>query len=431
MMPQRRFAGSVAGWRSRIPSGALAAAIAHGLRMLVNLVVIKLIAVAIGPVGLGAIGNLISVLTFVMVFAGGGVANGVTKYVAQHRGQPRIMLRFIESALALGISVSGVVFLVSLFAAEPIAQALFGTPTLWWLAPIFGFAHFSCFLGTTTIAIANGNQRSDIFAAISIFAYVGCIPVAYLLIEQFGFAGSAMALMAMAGCTGIPALWVALRSSLLRSVKLRFHGAELRLLLRFSGMAFASAVTFPLAEILIRTALTSQLGLADTGIWQASIRLSGAILGFYTVFLATSYMPRLSAITDTRASLSFVYSSLLRTGGAFAILAFAVYFSRSLIVPLLFSAEFRPLEPLLAWQLLGDFFRVSAYVIGFLVIARARLSLHIGAEIVQYTIYAGISLAIIHSGGDLSAVVQGYAASYAIYLIVGIVWLQTWGQNLK
>lgn len=399
--------------------------------MLVNLVVIKLISVAIGPAGLGAIGNLISVLTFIMVFAGGGVANGVVKYVAQHRDQPRVMLRFIESALALGFSVSGVVFLVSLFAAEPIARALFGTATLFWLSPVLGIAHLICFLGTATIAIANGNQRSDIFAAISIIAYVGCIPVAYLLIERFGFTGSAMALMAMTGCTGIPALWVALRSPLRRAVKLRFHRTEMHMLLRFSVMAFASAAAFPLAEILIRTALTSKLGLVDAGIWQASIRLSGAILGFYTVFLATSYMPRLSALTDPKASLRFVHVSLLRTAGAFAILALGVYLSRSLVVPLLFSKEFRTLEPLLAWQLLGDLFRVSAYVVAFFFIARAQLWLHIGAEIVQYTIYACVSLAIVHSGGDLSAVVQGYAISYAIYLTIGITWLHTRGLQLK
>lgn len=417
--------------RGALSAGAVAAAIAHGLRMAVNLVVIKLIAVAIGPAGLGAIGNLLSVLSVVMVFAGGGIANGIVKYVAEHRGRTPSALRFVEAALALGIGASALVLLACCLAARPMALFLFGNGSLWWLSIALGITHFFCFIGTAVIAIANGSDRSDVFAGISIVAYLGTIPVAYALVAALGFSGAALALMCMAASTGLPAGWILLRSPLRRLLRIRFRRPETLLLLRFSAMTLVSAVSFPVTEILIRQAIVPRLGLDDAGLWQAALRLSGAILGFYTVFLATSYMPRLSSEPDPRVAQRIVLRSIVRVGFVFAVIALLVYGARSIVVPLLFSPEFAALEGVLAWQLLGDLMRVCAYVIGFLVIARAHLSLHIGAEVLQYAIYGGITLSVLAAGGDLTAVVQAYAASYAIYFLVGLIWLGIAGKRLR
>lgn len=415
---------------SRLPMSAAAAAIAHGLRMGVNLLIIKMIAVYLGPSGLGAIGNLMSVLSFMMVFAGGGIANGITKYVAEYQGRSRSTLRLYETAFALGFAISAMVLVICILAARSISVALFQTTELWWLSIALGFTHFACFLGNATIAIINGRRRADLFAAVSIIAYLGAIPVAYLLVHTFGFSGAALALMTMASCTAVPSLWLLIRSPARLFVRFRLHQPEARKLLRFSVMTFTSAVTFPLAEIIIRTAVIDSLGLTQAGIWQASIRLSGAILGFYTVYLATSYMPRLSALTG-KMMINLVLHTLLTVGGVFVVGAVAIYLLRMQIVPLLFSDAFAPLQPLLAWQLLGDLFRVCAYVIGFGVVAKARLGLHVAAEGVQYALYVMITLVVIYSGGTLADVIRAYVLSYGIYFLLALAGLAHFRMRMR
>lgn len=414
----------------RLPFEAGAAAIAHGLRMVANLVVIKMIALALGPDGLGAIGNLISVLSIVMVFAGGGIANGIAKYSAEHQGRARPMFRLIETALAIGLSVSGTVMIVCIVAAVPISKALFASADLWWLVPLLGISHFAAFIGSSTIALANGHHRADLFAAISISAYLGSIVCAWALITLFGFVGASLALMVLAGSTAVPSLWLLLRSRLKRLLSVRFHKVEAQRLLRFSAMTLASAISFPVAEIVLRNSIIATLDLTQAGLWQASIRLSGAILGFYTVYLATSYMPHVSAEPDPEKALPFILRSLLRIGSIFAVIAVGIYLLRDFVIPLLFSDEFLPLAKVLGWQLLGDTFRVGAYCIGFVVIARARLALHIGAEILQYSLFILIGLACLHLGGSLEWVLKGYALSYGIYLLIGLAWLGIWGRRL-
>jgi PST family polysaccharide transporter/antigen flippase len=428
-MPQQR-GFKTATWFHHLPFNALATASAHGLRMIASLVVLKMVSVEVGPQGLGAIGNLISFLSVVMVFAGGGIANGIIKYSAQYQTRPRSTIRLIESALALGLSVSGVVMLTCVVWAPQIAAALFSSQELWWLSPIVGFTHFFAFVGAFTIALANGHHRADLFAGISIVAYLASIASAWIFITLLGFAGAPMALMFLAGSTGIPASWLLLRTPVRRLICIRFHRHETLGLLRFSAMTLVSALSFPVVEVILRSSIAETLDLTQAGLWQASIRLSGAVLGFYTVYLATIFMPRVSVQSDSAATTQMVTVALVRVGGTFAAVALVLFLFRDLVITLLFSSDFLKLADVLGWQLLGDTLRTCSYVIGFVVIARARMSLHIGAELVQYTLFLASGLIALYVDPSLESFMKGYAISYAVYLAIGLIWFYRWGRHL-
>jgi O-antigen/teichoic acid export membrane protein len=412
-------------------SAPLAAATAHGLRMTVNLVIVKMIAVFIGPAGMGVLGHFMSLSTMVSVFAGGGIGNGITKYVAEYRSDPRQMLRFIGAATVYGLCFSALVFIASLAAAQAVSRALFGDTRYAWLLPCLGAAHLLCFIGTAVISIVNGQQRSDLFAAITISGYLGSLPIAYLLIANFGMEGAALALLLAISCTGIPALWLVVRSRLTRLVCFSIDIADAKRLARFTFMLLASATLFPLAEILIRTRIIDALGHEAAGLWQAMARLSGAYLGFFTIFLSTNYMPRLSILDDRSAIVREVRRNLLIIGVAFAGFACILYLVRESVIRLLFSAAFDGMSTLFGWQLLGDFFRVSSYVIGFLGVAKAAVKLYVAAEFVQSGLYAALSSAVLAQGGGLPQVVQAYALTYFVYLCLAVVSLVLYRRRLR
>ena len=410
-------------------SAPLAAATAHGLRMIANLVIVKMIAVLIGPAGMGVLGHFMSLSTMVSVFAGGGIGNGITKYVAEYRTDPRRMLRFIGASAVYGLIFSALVFIASVAAAQPVSRALFGDTRYAWLLPCLGGAHLLCFIGTAVISIVNGQQRADLFAIITITGYLGSLPIAYLLIAYFGLEGAALALLFVISCTGLPALWLVARSRLTRLIRLTIDAADAMRLARFTLMLLASATLFPLAEILIRNRIIDALGQEAAGLWQAMARLSGAYLGFFTVFLATNYMPRLSALDDRRSIVQEVSRNLLIVGLVFAGFASVLYPLRELVIRLLFSAAFDGMSPLFGWQLLGDLFRLGSYVIGFLGVAKAAVKLYIAAEFVQAGLYAALSSLALAHGGDLLQVLQAYALTYFLYLCMTIVGLFIYGRD--
>lgn len=418
-----RLRGAVTYDRLAAPA---AAASAHGLRMGVNLIVIKFIAVLVGPTGLGALGNLMSAATMATLFAGGGILNGITKYVAEFRECPADEKRFLGSALAYGLIVSAVVVGLTLLGRETLSRALFGHSGMAWLVPLLGVTHFLCFVGGGVIATVNGRQQPARFAMITIAGYLGVIPVAFALIRFGGVDGAAVALLAVAASTAVPAAILALRTGMLDGLRPHLNGQDGGRLFRFTCITAASAITFPVTEILIRNQITDTLGLASTGIWQALTRLSGAILGFYTVYLATSHMPRLSAIADRRLATTAVLDTLRIVGPVFAGGALLVYLLRSIIVPMLFSSAFRPMEDIIGWQLLGDMFRVCSYVVAFLGIARAALKIHVIAELTQCALYLGLTMLTLHWGWGLREVAQAYAATYAVYFGLTLVALRAY-----
>lgn len=81
--------------------------------------------------------------------------------------------------------------------------------------------------------------------------------------------------------------------------------------------------------------------------------------------------------------------------------------------------------------MLGDLFRVCAYVIGFGVVAKARLGLHVAAEGVQYALYVMITLVVIYSGGTLADVIRAYVLSYGIYFLLALAGLAHFRMRMR
>ncbi len=91
-----------------------------------GLLVVKLLAVAFGPSGVGQAGNFRQLITVLGVLAGAGIFNGVTKYVAQYHQDPAQLRAVTGTASSMVLGFSTLLALVFLLAAEPISIGLFG-----------------------------------------------------------------------------------------------------------------------------------------------------------------------------------------------------------------------------------------------------------------------------------------------------------------
>jgi O-antigen/teichoic acid export membrane protein len=397
--------------------------LAHALRMFANLVVLKLVALAAGPQGLGVLGNLMSATSIISNFAGGGIGGGITKYVAEYRARPTRLLRFVRSAMVYGCIVSVLFFLLTLVWHKSLALFFFGDGRLLWLPPLLGLAQFLCFVGTAIVAVFNGAQRSDLFVKVSILAYLSVIPVAYGLIVVFGVVGASVSLLLMVSCTSLPALYYLFKLDWFRLLKFKIDKRDVVRLSAFSLMVLASALFFPLAEIFVRGLVSATLGYEQAGVWQALNKLSGAYLGFFGVFLSTQYMPKLSALIKKQEILTVVYRHLM--GGAVCFVVFAVifYLAKSFLIELLFSKSFLSMTDLVLYQLVGDFFRFMSYVIGFLGVAKAAVRLYICAELVQTGLFSSLSWLVMQHDATLLGVVQAYMLTYIAYFFITVACL--------
>ncbi len=138
------------------------------------------------------------------------------------------------------------------------------------------------------------------------------------------------------------------------------------------GAAFMiSSVIVLLGQLAIRSLVQRELGADALGQFQAAWSISVTYLGFVLGAMTTDYFPRLTAAMRDRASAVKLINEqvevalLLCAPVVLAMLAFSPW-----IIRLLYSSDFGPAVEVLRWQLLGDVLKVISWPLGFMQQAR-------------------------------------------------------------
>jgi PST family polysaccharide transporter len=129
------------------------------------------------------------------------------------------------------------------------------------------------------------------------------------------------------------------------------------------------------------------------------------------------YLPKLSELTngsDIKREIKTAYKVIIP-----CLLAglSCVYFGRFLIIQVLFSEEFYGMADLFFWQLVGDFLKISSWLIAYLMHAKAMVKFYILTEIVFSLLYVIFAFFLVQFIG-LEGVLLGYSVNYFICLIV-------------
>lgn len=383
---------------------------------------LKLIAVYLGPEGMGQIGNFMSVVTILSLIAGGGVVNGVIKYVAALRHEKKELLIFVSSVKIYSFVFSFIIALVGCLLSEKIAFYLFGDSSKYWLIIVLALAQIGFGFTNLVTGVANGLMDTRSYALIQVSGNLLVLPVAWILVSNFHFAGAALSIVLFYLSYALPAYYFYRKSVFFNRTlifgSLRANASRLSV---YTLMACIGAISVPLVEIIVRAQLISGAGLDAAGIWQGSIKLSSAYMGFFTVFLAVYFMPLIVKMEGKKEISSTVVRFIAIVMAVFLIGSSGLYLFRGIFIPLLLSSNFSALEELIQYQLIGDFFRVSSYVVGFIVIARSSLKIYIFGEVAQGLLFMGLSTFFLSQGMALKGVYMAHIIMNMIYFLVSMV----------
>ncbi|QZY94710.1 lipid III flippase WzxE [Pantoea dispersa] len=387
------------------------------VKIVAGLLVVKLLAVSFGPEGVGQAGNFRQLITVLGVLAGAGIFNGVTTYVAQFRQQPAQLRAVTGTASAMVLGFSTLLALLFLLAAEPISRALFGHAAWQNVVRIVAFLQLGIAWANLTLALLKGfrDARGNALALIagSLIGVVGYVLCWWL----GGYAGALVGLALVPALLVGPALWMLRRHREelpLRWLMPQWQPALARNLTKFTLMALMTAVTLPVAWVMMRNLLAQQQGWAQVGLWQGVTSISDAYLQFITATFSVWLLPTLARL-EHKADIAREIGRALRfVLPAVAAASFCVWLLRDVAIWLLFSPQFSAMRDLFVWQLCGDVFKVGAYVFGYLVIAKASLRFYILTEISQFVLLTAFAHWLIPLHGTAGAA-QAYMATYVLY----------------
>ncbi|MFK7605659.1 MULTISPECIES: O-antigen translocase [unclassified Pseudomonas] len=392
---------------------------AHLVRMMLGLLLIKLISYYAGPEGLGRLGQFISFASILALMAGGGVTNGVIKYVAEFNGNDNKLKSFINEAATFSLFCSIVILISCCLTSKILASYIFGDTNLYWVFVIIGIAQCGYAVTSLVNAIVSGLRQTHKFAFIQITGSLLAVPIVYLLVRYGGLPGASLAIISAAFLSLIPALYV----YKLSEIRITFLPHKIRTLSfgrlpHYSLMLITSVIAFPLVEIIIRQWLIEHAGYLDAGLWQGSIKLSAAYLGFFSVFLAYVFLP----VISDQSRKDIIFKLVVKYMSVIAVLFIGggsiLYVWRYFFISFLFSESFNGLGEVIVYQLIGDFFKICAYVIGFVGVAKGATALYIGAECIQSILFIACVYLFGNSDKGLITVMESYAITYGIYFLV-------------
>jgi PST family polysaccharide transporter len=165
------------------------------------------------------------------------------------------------------------------------------------------------------------------------------------------------------------------------------------------------------AQLLLPFLVLAILSASDVGLYRAANTLSIAYLAFLLNAMAQDYYPRLSGAAG-RPELADMARTQLRLVMAIAVPVILVAMAAAPIaIEILYSSAFLPATDLLRWQLIGDLVKLPAWVISFVILARA----------------SGRRFLVVETIGGLSFAVLGWAGLVAFGLVgTGIAYLATY-----
>lgn len=264
---------------------------------------VKLLAVAFGPSGVGQAGNFRQLITVLGVLSGAGIFNGITKYVAEYHQDPQRLRLAVGTASSIVLGFSTLLALVFLFAAEPISIGLFGHADYVGVVRAVAFIQMGIAYANLFMAVLKG-YRDAMGNALAVIggSLIGVVAY-YLCFKLGGYEGALAGLALVPALVVLPAglmLWR--RKTLpLRYLALRWDKRVAGNLGKFTVMALITSVTLPVAYVMMRNLLAAHYGWDEVGIWQGVSSISDAYLQFITASFTVYLLPTLSRLTDKGA----------------------------------------------------------------------------------------------------------------------------------
>ncbi len=206
-----------------------------------------------------------------------------------------------------------------------------------------------------------------------------------------------------------PAMW-----------RMRFDAQMTYQLAAFSVMTLTSTLVPQLVTILVRDHLALLFGWEQVGYWQSVSRVSDAYLLFFTTAINVYYLPKLASLRGSAALGQELRSAYRYVMPAVIVMALGVYVCRDWVTWLLFDTQFAAAAPLYGPQLLGDVIKIAAFVLSYVMLAKAMTRLFVISECVFAASYLTLVYVFTARFGLIGAM-YAFAANYVLYLLFNIV----------
>jgi O-antigen/teichoic acid export membrane protein len=348
---------------------------AQVVNIIISIVRIKVLAVLLGPSGVGLLSIYNSLLSMVQQTAGLGMGSSGVREIASSRGDEATLSR-VRRVLFAAHLLQGILAMLAVWLLrERIAIWLFGDVVRATEVGLIGIAILLSLLASAQTALLQGLRKiGDLGRVTVIGAFVGTLAglAAVWLQGESGLIWFILVQPLAAVLIALHYTWhlprpTAARLTLVDTWEVWKPMAKLGAAFMLGGLATAAAL------LLVRGHISQELGLEAAGHFAAAWGITMTYVGFLLGAMGADYYPRLAeVIHDKVAAVRLMNDQAqlgLAIGGPVLLLLIGL---APWVITLLYSEEFGPAVTLLQWQTVGNVFKIASWALGFSIVASAR-----------------------------------------------------------
>ena len=351
-----------------------------------------------------------------------GISNSIVKLFVENKEDKRELSVIYSTFFWIFLIISSVLALLVLVFASPVSSFLFYTEN--YAVPIrfFGLLLPFMVINTFWLAIYNGLEKFKRIMIIQIISNILVFGLTALLIWKKNIFGGLLS-VAIGEVLMVLVTFVFVRK---HANYFKFDPQKLiskkyfKIIKKFSVMALLTAIIAPLTLLFIRNMLVEKYSIEEAGIWDAVNRLSSFYMIFFSSGLSLYYMPKLASIHTENEFKTELKSYFKVFVPLFLLMLIVIYIFKVIILKLAFTVEFSPVENVLIWQLLGDFFRIMTLAFGFQILVKTMIKRYFLVEIVFNLMYFLFSFYLIRQNAT-EGVLQAYFYTNVICFILVLV----------
>lgn len=342
--------------------------------ILISVIRTKLIAVFIGPAGMGIIALLNSTLNIIASISGFGIETSAVKSISENYKNDDV--KTVSKTIQI---IKKIVFFTGIFGmlltiafSKLLSQITFGDSSQTYTFGLVAVTLLFKQLASGQLAVLQGLRQIKFLAKANlygnIFGLLFSIPLYYFLKID--------AIVPTLIVTSLTALIFSFfYSNKVKIVKEKISNEDLFLegksIVKLGFMLTISSVLTLLSAYLIQIYVGKTGGLEQVGFYNAGFTLLNSYVGIIFTVMSTDYFPKLASIHSNnpkvRESVSqqaFI-SILIITPIIVLFLALADF-----IIPLIYTSSFNAIIPMVSFGILGMLFRAVSWSMGFILIAK-------------------------------------------------------------
>lgn len=358
-------------------------------KLLVSFVNSKLVAVLLGPEGMGIMGLLNSSIDLVRTSTDMGLKTSAVKDVSvAHDTGDLTKVATVKTTLSRWVWITGIIGLLATFILAPsLSKLSFGNESYTLHFRVLSLVLLITQVGVQYSVLLQGTRRNKQLATSSVIGQVLCVLLTLPIYYYFGFKGIVPAIIIIALAPTIVSGF-ACRGIILPKVKLSIKETWIngKTMVIMGFMLGLTGLMDTADAYLIKVAISTWGSVADVGLFNAGQSLVSASVSLAFAAIATDYFPRITIAAnkskdeaDSVMNKQFELLTLVLIPLVCLFVAFGPF-----LLKLFYSSKFVGITNMVSWMSIGMIIRALSWCPAYLFLSKSDPKIYMFTYLINF-----------------------------------------------